>query len=100
MAVLIEGLPPTALSKQDNPGEVPWGVTDELLAQLVEEVSVLTSDRRRKEPIEIPRPGRESRTQQKAAQPILTGNAQTGLTAHGLSGMLAAAQVYGAVRHD
>lgn len=33
-----------------------WGHVEELLAQLIEEVSVLTADRRRKKPREVRRP--------------------------------------------
>jgi hypothetical protein len=70
-----------------------WGVTEELLAQLIEEVSVLTADRRRKEPREVPRPG-------PAAEPEmgLTGSVETGYTARGLEGFLGAALATGAVR--
>jgi hypothetical protein len=90
---LIAGLPDGALCKQDNPGETPWGVTEELLAQLVEEVSVLAADRRRKDPITIPRPGQPT-----VAPAGISGTASTGVQARGMAGLLAAAEVFGAVR--
>jgi hypothetical protein len=37
-------------------GGVPWGQTEELLAILTEEVALLASDRRRKEPLTVNRP--------------------------------------------
>lgn len=33
-----------------------WSVSTELLAQLIEEVSILAAERRRKQPREVPRP--------------------------------------------
>jgi len=35
----------------------PWSPTEELLAQLIEEVSIVASERRRKAPREVHRPG-------------------------------------------
>lgn len=53
---------------------------------------MLAADRRRKEPREIHRPGQST-------EPVmgLTGSAETGFIARGLSGFLAAAQMKGAV---
>lgn len=56
MRNLIDGLPEDARLQSDTPDE-PWGVTRELLAMLVEEVSITNSERRHKQPLEIPRPG-------------------------------------------
>lgn len=44
---------------------MPWGYVEELLAQLIEEVSVLTADRRRKEPREVRRPDSEGEQPQR-----------------------------------
>ena len=43
-----------------------WTVEHELLAQLIEEVSVLAADRRRKKPREVPRPAHLKRDREKA----------------------------------
>lgn len=65
-------------------------MTEELLAQLIEEVSVLAADRRRKEPRQVPRP-------YDAPEPKtgVTGNATTGIQARGLDGMIGAARMLG-----
>lgn len=42
--------------RRPDRARAPWGQVEELLAQLVEEVSILASDHRRKKPREIPRP--------------------------------------------
>lgn len=97
MSVLVTGLPDEALCKQE-PGATPWGVQEELLAQLVEEVSIVAAGYKRPNgPIDVPRPGKK---QQTPAGPRegLSGTTETGLQARGLGGMLAVAQVYGAAR--
>ncbi len=94
MCVLIEGLPDGARSKTDDPGIAEWGTTDELLAQLVEEVSVLVADRRRKEPRTIPRPW-EAKKSGPVAGVVVSEDG--GMVATGLSGMLSATQRRGAV---
>ena len=43
------------MSKAD-PDEPEWGITEELLAQMIEELSILAADQRRKEPRTITRP--------------------------------------------
>ena len=60
------------------------------MAQLIEEVSVLAADRRRKEPRSIPRPGREAETQ--VVKTGLHATATGGMQAVGLQGMLALAK--------
>jgi hypothetical protein len=59
------GLPEEARARRPDATKVPWGQVEELLAQIVEEVSVLAADHRRKEPRQIPRP--YARTQQRPA---------------------------------
>jgi hypothetical protein len=55
--VLLQSMPPDAACRwQPGQDRTPWHTTEELLAGLLEEVSVLTSDRRRREPLRIPRP--------------------------------------------
>lgn len=66
----------------------------ELLATILEEVSVLASDQRRPEPLEWPRPyERPDRTKKPAEG--LVGDAESGFTATGLGGILALSEVYG-----
>lgn len=96
MSALYRGLPEGALSKQETTGLPPWGMQEELMAQLVEEVSVLAADHRRKEPRVLPRPGDD--TPSNAPREGLTGTAETGYQANGAAALLTAAQVYGAVR--
>ena len=55
--MLLDGLPEESRLRRADPSLAPWGYLEELLAQLLEELSVLTSDRRRKEPLSVPRPG-------------------------------------------
>jgi hypothetical protein len=50
------GLPPEALCKRDSADQESWSNTEELLAQLIEEVSVMTAGHQRKEPRKVPRP--------------------------------------------
>jgi hypothetical protein len=53
-------LPPESRFAQPKDGRTAaddWTVEHELLAQLIEEVSVLAADHRRKKPRSIPRPG-------------------------------------------
>ncbi|MGW4891056.1 hypothetical protein ACWEQL_02135 [Kitasatospora sp. NPDC004240] len=54
----MRGLPAEALLRRDA-GEVGsdrWGLTQELLAQAVELISVLAAERRLRKPVELPRP--------------------------------------------
>lgn len=96
MSVLVAGLPDEALCKQE-PGDMPWGVAEELLAQLVEEVSIVAAGYKRPNgPISVPRPGDDVTT--RGPQEGLSGSTDTGLQARGLGGFLAAAQVYGAMK--
>ncbi|MFJ8043790.1 hypothetical protein ACIRBX_25140 [Kitasatospora sp. NPDC096147] len=55
----MRGLPAEALLRRDEAevGSDRWGLTQELLAQVVELVSVMASERRLRKPIELPRPG-------------------------------------------
>ncbi|MFJ4189429.1 hypothetical protein [Kitasatospora sp. NPDC089509] len=54
----MRGLPADALLRRDGAeiGADRWGLTQELLAQLVELVSVLAADHRLRRPVELPRP--------------------------------------------
>jgi hypothetical protein len=65
----------------------------ELLAQLIEEVSVVAADRRRKEPRTITRPW-ENTDEPKTG---MTGSLETGIQARGLAGMLGVARTLGMV---
>ena len=67
----IAGLPADARCRRTDPDTPLWGYVEELLAQVIEEVSVLSADRRRKEPRQLPRPG------QKKATSRPSGNAGT-----------------------
>ncbi|HET9654597.1 MAG TPA: hypothetical protein VFP72_04545, partial [Kineosporiaceae bacterium] len=78
---LVDALPADAVVNRH--GGITWGTTDELLAQLIEEVAVLAADHRRKKPREVPRP---------YARP--SASAVTGHKA-----MAAAAAARGMVRH-
>ncbi|MFJ1706837.1 hypothetical protein [Kitasatospora sp. NPDC088346] len=54
----MRGLPAEALLRRDA-GEVGsdrWGLTQELLAQAVELISVMAAERRLRQPVELPRP--------------------------------------------
>ncbi|WP_086685962.1 hypothetical protein [Streptomyces pseudogriseolus] len=69
-------------------------MTNELLAQLIEEVSILAADRRRREPLTVPRPDAVT-----DAAPVPRGNsprAQPPMTGH--RKMLAAAARRGMVQ--
>lgn len=57
LLVLMHALPPEARSARENPDEQPWGVVEELLAQVVEVTSVTASGRQMSEPRQVPRPG-------------------------------------------
>lgn len=64
----LDGLPDEARCRREDPDEPRWGVLEELIAQVVEEVSVLAAERRRPEPRKIPRPGVEkAEAKQRAA---------------------------------
>ncbi|MGW4694868.1 hypothetical protein ACWEO1_21120 [Kitasatospora cineracea] len=54
----MRGLPADALLRRPaaDAGTDRWGLTEELLAQLVEMVSVFAADRRLLKPVELPRP--------------------------------------------
>jgi hypothetical protein len=66
---LLDALPPDARSRRKDPDDEPWGVTEELLAQLVEMTSVVAAERRLKEPILLPRPGLPDRGKRAAGKP-------------------------------
>lgn len=86
---LLDGLPVEARCRQEDPDDPAssWGSTEELLAQLIEEVSVLAADRRRKEPRQLPRP------KPRRSKPV----EETIATKHG--GLLAAAMKRRQVRY-
>lgn len=80
-----------------------WGVSEELLAQLIEEVSVLASDRRREEPLTIPRPGSAGKaTEAATSAPAtgLTGSKESGFQARGLEGFLQMTEVMGGAQRN
>jgi len=52
----VDGLPEQARTRRAAGEPVWWGFQEELLAQLVEVLSVLVSDHRFKEPLTVPRP--------------------------------------------
>lgn len=78
-------MPESARTQRENPDEPPWGWVEELLAQVIEEVSVLAADRRRKEPKKVKRPFLTS----DESSGGLAENASGGLTAQGHDAMLA-----------
>lgn len=94
LIVLIDGLPED--SRIQSAQIAGWTKETELLAQLIEEVSILAADRRREEPTYIPRPynpadaapPRPGAQPQPQSAPQLTGHRQ----------MLAAALQRGMVR--
>lgn len=90
--MLYDSLPDSAISKREDPDQAHWGPLEELLAQLVEEVSVLVADKRRKDPRTIPRPW--DKKNQKSG---LVRNGDS-VQATGHHAMLAAAQMRGAVK--
>lgn len=80
---LLAGLPADARTRRENPDTPMWGFDQELLAQLVEEVSILAADYRRKKPREVPRPTSPEQAAKKRSN-------------HG--GLLSAAMTHGRVR--
>lgn len=96
---LLDELPEEAASVRAEVGN--WELTHELLAQLIEEVSVLAADQRRKEPRSIPRPSAPNESSQKpAANTGLHSTGDGGMKAVGLDGMLGLARMAGAVKSD
>ena len=87
MAVLLRSLPAEARLSRLPGDEVVWTSSEELLARLLEETSVLVADKRRKQPLEIPRPLTVSQVEEQAKP-----------KARGLSGLLAIANETGRVR--
>ncbi|MFB7890251.1 hypothetical protein ACFCZ3_19595 [Cellulosimicrobium cellulans] len=73
---------------------------EELLAQIVEEISVLVADKKRKEPREIPRPGvQQVRTPQQIIAGIEAATAGGHVRQNGVHAMIAAA-AKGRVRYS
>lgn len=68
--MLLKGLPPDALLRTAPEDRVRdrWGVETELLAQLVEVVSVVAAERKIKDTVKVPRPP-HLRKKPKAATP-------------------------------
>ena len=52
----VGGLPPEARLKREDPNDPVWGLIEELVAQGVEEVSLMVSQMKRRKPLRIPRP--------------------------------------------
>lgn len=87
--MLLEGLPEQARTRRASDDRAWWGFTEELLAQLVEMVSILAADKRLAEPRTVPRPGSATDPKAPSAAPP---PANTGFRT-----MLAAAKMRGAV---
>ncbi len=68
--MLLKGLPPDALLRTAPEDRVQdrWSVETELLAQIVEVVSVVASERRLKDTVKVPRP-QHLRKKQRAHSP-------------------------------
>lgn len=79
------GLPESARTQREDPDVPAWGWNEELLAQLIEEVSVLAADKRRKEPRQVHRPFTPA--PQEAGGVVTTSTG--GAVAHGHEAMLA-----------
>lgn len=92
LLVIFDALPENARSKRQDPDVPTWGMQEELLAQVVEEVSVLASNRQRKEPRRLPRPF------DKKGTPGRHRTASGGSVSTGLAAMLDATVRAGAVR--
>lgn len=76
--MLIERLPPAALLRQtpeqlEHELEPEWTVEMELMARLIEVVSITASGRQLKDPIKIPRPGDKKAQQTTPAQAAVAG---------------------------
>lgn len=87
--MLIRTLPAEARLAREAGDEAVWTVETELLTCVLEEVSVLAADHRRKRPLEIPRPGAVQRARDRSG-----GGAQ----ARGLRGLVAVAADAGRLR--
>lgn len=72
---------------REDPDIPPWGWAEELLAQVIEEVSVLAADKRRKEPRQVKRPFDTGSPEESNVG--LTTNASGGQTAVGHDAVLA-----------
>ncbi len=92
--MLFRGLPDDALSKRDA-NAASWSTTEELLAQLIEEVSVMTAQHVRKEPRKVPRPAALTITPR--AKPGLTEDAEGRVRAVGPAAILQRAREAGQV---
>lgn len=97
--MLYDGLPDSAPSKREDPDEEMWGATEELLAQVIEEVSVLAAGMQREKPRQVLRP-HEMRRQDDKAAPGVVVHENGAVTATGLQGMLAMSRMAGTVRTD
>lgn len=82
LCVYLEGLPSDARCRKEDPDEPTWGLVEELLAQVIEEVGVLAAERRRAEPRRVPRP--KSKAEQEAER-TSTANRHGGLFAAALT---------------
>ena len=89
MAVLLDGLPDGARSKTPR-GEVPWGMPEELLAQLIEEVSVLVAQRAREEPLHVTRPHSIEKAHEAAREAAKKAQAQSTAPTYGADGSVKA----------
>jgi hypothetical protein len=89
---MLRRLPETARLAHPAGEHAPWSVQDELLAQLLEEVSVVASQRQRKEPLRVPRPWDKHTpavtdpraVEDGTAGPVLRGNAAVAAKAAGM----------------
>jgi hypothetical protein len=88
--VLLRGLPAEARLGRVAGDEVVWTTDTEILACLLEEVSVLSADRRRRQPLQIGRPV----TIQRASDARGAGKNR----ARGVTGLMSVASGAGRVR--
>jgi len=89
MAVLLDGLPDSARSKTPR-GEVAWGSLQELMAQLIEEVSVLVAQRAREEPLHVTRPPSIEQAHQRMREAAEKAKAASSTPTYGKDGSVVA----------
>lgn len=96
LLVLLSALPDDCPSRRPDPSDVPWGLVEELLAQLVELTSLRLAGKGLKEPIWLPRPGKPtSPTPPSAAPPTAPGATVTVGLGPATAAMLAWAEANG-----
>ena len=88
--MLLRGLPLDSRTRNDDPDAPLWGYTEELIAQVLEEVSVIASDHRRKKPRQVPRPGAKTDPASTREKALATANTAGPNVIRGHKAMLAA----------